>query len=185
MRARTAVQTAPTPGVGDLLLSPVALVCVAGLVINDHWLKGRGAGWLTGMLSDATGAVLVALLLVAVVEVAGRHLGRAEPVGIVGAACMVAVTVCGVALAKCTDLGNAIASRVLGAFRWPIDAAIGLVSGGGVTGPGHVAIVRDPLDVVAALACCVVVWMVARRADGSTGDAPVETAVSLEALERP
>jgi hypothetical protein len=115
------------------------------------------------MLSDATGSVILAALLIAVADWLRSRSWRSEQIGVVGATVAVASVIGGVALAKCTALGNALASNVLGVARWPVDLVDSSLSGQGVSGLHPIFIVRDPYDVVAASLCAVVVFIVARR----------------------
>src|SRR5438045_2459919 len=57
----------------DALLEPTPLAAIALLLLNDHALKARWPGVVTGKLSDAAGLVFFPLLLrVVVVAVAPR-----------------------------------------------------------------------------------------------------------------
>src|SRR6185436_11303383 len=60
---------------GEALLSPLALLSLGVLVINDHALKGAFPGFVTGKLSDAAGMLLFPLLLHALVEIGCAALG--------------------------------------------------------------------------------------------------------------
>lgn len=60
---------------GDVMLQPVALIALVLLIVNDHFLKGRGYGLVTGKLSDVAGLVFFPLLLVSLWELA-RSVGR-------------------------------------------------------------------------------------------------------------
>ena len=62
------------------LASPVAVVSLVLLVLNDHLLKQAWPGAVTGKLSDVAGLVVAPLLLtvgLAAVGVRGRARGRA------------------------------------------------------------------------------------------------------------
>lgn len=63
---------------GDVLLHPVALVALAALLLNDHYLKHHFHGLIPGKLSDVAGLVFFPLLLMAIAEGA-RKLARVEP----------------------------------------------------------------------------------------------------------
>lgn len=55
---------------GDLLLNPWVGVALIVLVVNDHVLKARFGGVVTGKLSDVAGVFVLPLLTLALVEVA-------------------------------------------------------------------------------------------------------------------
>jgi hypothetical protein len=57
-------------------LHPVPLAALAILIVNDHLLKGRGPGWLTGKLSDFAGVLFFPLLLTALGDVIACAVGR-------------------------------------------------------------------------------------------------------------
>ncbi len=59
------------------LLHPGALVAIATLVVNDHFLKHRVPGLLTGKLSDFAGLAFFPLFLQALAELAGARVSRA------------------------------------------------------------------------------------------------------------
>ena len=75
---------------GGVLLHPVALVALVALVVNDHVLKWRYPGLLTGKASDIAGLVLAPLVLLALVEWWGRPVPTPVPgTGALGAALVV------------------------------------------------------------------------------------------------
>jgi len=46
------------------ILNYIFIVCVFTLLVNDHYLKFRHTGWLTGKLSDVAGIIILPLILV-------------------------------------------------------------------------------------------------------------------------
>ncbi len=60
---------------GDLLLSPWVGIALIVLVLNDHVLKARFGGMITGKLSDVVGVFVLPLLTLALVEVARYAFG--------------------------------------------------------------------------------------------------------------
>jgi hypothetical protein len=50
------------------LLSPIFLVALAALIVNDHFIKGHFPGVISGKLSDVAGLIFFPILLVAVAE---------------------------------------------------------------------------------------------------------------------
>ena len=55
---------------GDLLIRPRAVVALVVLIVNDHVLKQRWPGLLSGKLSDLAGLVFLPLLIISVYELA-------------------------------------------------------------------------------------------------------------------
>src|SRR3954462_10594003 len=53
----------PTPRNKNLLLNPVFIIGLLLLTLNDHWLKMRYPGVLTGKLSDFAGMLIFPLFL--------------------------------------------------------------------------------------------------------------------------
>jgi hypothetical protein len=60
------------------LLHPVPLFALATLILNDHVLKQRYPGWVTGKLSDVAGMVFFPLLLLAFIDMGRRLVGAAQ-----------------------------------------------------------------------------------------------------------
>lgn len=69
----------PTPRPGDALLSPVFLLSLLVLGVNDHLLKAAFPGWLTGKLSDFAGVFAFAVALG--VALGGRRVAGAVLAG--------------------------------------------------------------------------------------------------------
>lgn len=151
---------------GGALVHPVPLVAIAVLVVNDHVLKGRAPGLVTGKLSDFAGLVFFPLLLEALVEgartLAGRFRGPSRALGL---AC-VGLTGCGFAWVKTTHLGVETYGLVLGLLQSPFRAVAHAFGFG--AGPAFVpaGIVRDPSDLAACLALVVPAFLCAARARG-------------------
>ncbi len=59
---------------GGFLVSWVFLVPLAVLIVNDHYVKARHPGAVSGILSDIAGLCYFPILLVAIAEIIGRLL---------------------------------------------------------------------------------------------------------------
>ncbi len=100
---------------GSELLHPAALAAMVVLALNDHLLKGRAPGWLTGKLSDFAGLLFFPLLLTAAWNTARWALGR--PWRLTRRALIAAVVATGVGFVV-WKLGG-----IRGAVRDPTDLA--------------------------------------------------------------
>jgi hypothetical protein len=100
---------------GGELLHPAALAAMVLLALNDHVLKGRAPGWLTGKLSDFAGLLFFPLLLTAGWNTARWALRR--PWRLTSRALVIAVVATGIGF-TIWKLGG-----VLGAVRDPSDLA--------------------------------------------------------------
>jgi len=114
-----------TRPLGAALLHPVALASLALLVVNDHVLKTRFPGVVTGKLSDFAGMVVAPLVLAAMIEVVLPTTRRALVA--LGSALAVGL---GFALAKTWAPASYVYEH---AFFWR----------------GRVTLVRDATDLVA------------------------------------
>lgn len=136
---------------GDLLLRPVAVVAVLVLIVNDHLLKHRWPGLLSGKLSDIAGLVFLPILIISVCEVARATARRTWPMGQRGIVAVTVTVAIGFAATKLSPAVGAAYGDVLGWLRWPL--------------AGHwsqVGISRDPTDVLCTPAV-IVAWIESRR----------------------
>jgi hypothetical protein len=110
----------------NALLSPLFLVALFTLAINDHLLKGAGVlpGWLTGKLSDIAGLIVLPVVLAAICRVRSRR---------------------GVALAQAVSVAFLAGLKLSPWFATSWATLVGLV---GI--PWHNVV--DPTDLVAVLA---------------------------------
>jgi hypothetical protein len=125
-----------------VLLHPVALFATATLILNDHVLKARYPGWVTGKLSDFAGMVVAPLVLVAIAD-ALAPAALVKRRGYERASAWVCVALVGCAFAAVKTW--APATRLY-------EAAFGLLW-------GRAALVRDPTDLFALPFGLVAVWI--------------------------
>jgi hypothetical protein len=125
------------------LLRPAALLAIALLVINDHVLKARAPGLVTGKLSDVAGLVFFPLLLAAAAEQVGLRGGRA--------AVIAAAAATGIAFAaiKLWAPAGELYRVGLAALQWPFHALAALLDGSALPALGRVRLVQDPTDLLA------------------------------------
>ncbi|WP_281328756.1 hypothetical protein [Polyangium sp. 6x1] len=125
------------------------LFALATLVVNDHVLKQRHPGWVTGKLSDVAGMVFFPLFLLAVIDMGGRLLGRARfrrDRVLLMCAQATAIVFCAVKTwAPATELYE----WGLGLLQWPFRALVAILGGGSPGAVGRVALVQDVTDLVA------------------------------------
>jgi hypothetical protein len=158
---------------GDVCLSPVFIVSLGILVVNDHWLKGRYHDAFTGKLSDAAGIVFFPLLLVAIVEVGRRLTARAPwALSTTGVSLCVGITALVFTLAKVTKPVNRFYGWATAQLEKP-PLLLKWLFGGGHTPNPRVVIVHDPTDLV-VLPLLVIPWLVARAYSRRSNDSRVE-----------
>jgi hypothetical protein len=144
-RTNAAVRRRRTPG--DLLVRPIAVVALMTLIVNDHIIKQRWPGLLSGKLSDIAGLVFLPLLIVSVCEVTRAAVGRPWQMGKRGVVAVAVAVVIGFAATKLSTAVAASYGDMLGWLRWPL---IGHWS--------QVAISQDPTDVICAPAA-ILAWI--------------------------
>ena len=136
---------------GDVLVRPLAVVALMTLIVNDHVLKPRWPGLLTGKLSDLAGLVFLPLLIISLCEVARAAMRRSWRVSERAVIAIVAIVALGFAATKLSTAVAAAYGDVLGWLRWPL---IGHRS--------QVAISHDPTDVLCT-PVAIVAWIESRR----------------------
>jgi len=118
---------------GAVLLHPVALGALAVLLLNDHVLKARFPGLVTGKLSDFAGMVVAPLVLVAALDAALPGFLVVQRRYRAASAWVSAGLVASVFAATKTWSGATLAYEAAFHLIWR----------------GHVTLVRDPTDLVA------------------------------------
>jgi hypothetical protein len=141
---------------GDALVSPLAIAALAVLFVNDHDLKQRWPGWLTGKLSDLAGLVLLPIVLLTLLELVRGAVS--ETPWPTRACCLIAGT--GFVLLECWPPASLLFRATLGTLQWPVRAWLA----------GHpvelrwVRHVADREDLVALPALLLPWWYGTRRA---------------------
>jgi len=140
------------PVLGAAVANPLAIASLAVLAVNDHVLKARFPGLVTGKLSDFAGMALAPLVLVALADavVPARLLARQAWPRASAWACACAVAIA-FALAK-TWAPATHAYEAAFAWLWR----------------GRVTLVRDASDLVALPMGALAAIVATRRAQGVT-----------------
>ena len=136
---------------GGALLHPVALLSIAVLIVNDHFLKAAYSNWITGKLSDFAGLVFFPLLLVSAWELV-RNRGPSRTA--LNVACVSTAIV--FTLAKTTPAGSLAFQWGLGLAQWPFRALAG-------DSLARVAHVMDATDLIALPSIALAWWIGAAR----------------------
>lgn len=163
------------------LISPLPLLAIALLVVNDHVLKARVPGTVTGKLSDLAGMVFFPLLLAALAEHAGlRRRGTVAVAALATGAVFAAIKL----WAPAGDL-----YRVgLAALQWPFRALAAAVTDTALPALGRAHLTADPTD-VAVLPALIIPVLLARRISAARAPresgALVAEAIATAAPSRP
>lgn len=147
------------PGGG--LLHFVPLAAIALLIANDHLLKPRYPGVLTGKLSDLAGLAFFPLFLQGLLELCG--LRRSDRVL---RACVASTALVFTAVKTLPAALHAYRFG-LGALQWPLRALLAAVHGAPLPDFAPVAAVLDPTDLVALPMLALALWV--RPPGGETG----------------
>ncbi|MFN0252305.1 MAG: hypothetical protein ACKV2T_35850 [Kofleriaceae bacterium] len=142
-----------------LMLSPVMLLAIALLIINDQFLKQAMPGVLTGKLSDVAGLIFFPILLVAALE----HIKvRTSHRTVAFAAIATGVVFASI---KTLPFAGDVYRVGLAALQWPFRALLAVVAGDAVPGLHRVQLTQDPTDLIALPALLVPVWLAKRVMD--------------------
>jgi hypothetical protein len=152
------------PLMAEALLGPAVVPALVVLVVNDHVLKVRWPGIVTGKLSDAAGLVILPVVLVAMIEGIRIVFRSQHPTArgreLALAACLSAAAFTAV---KTSAWVAAAYSDALGWVQWPVRSAAALVTGGAPPGHSPVTVLADPSDLLALPAIAIGV-LAAQRA---------------------
>ena len=146
------------------LLHPVPLFALATLILNDHVLKQRYSGWVTGKLSDVAGMVVFPLFLLAIIDVITRLFGAAQLQRdrvLLACAFATAIVFCAV---KTWAPATAFYELGLGLLQWPLRAAIAMLGGESPGAVSRVALARDVTDLIAVPFVSIAIFVGSRRA---------------------
>lgn len=143
-------------------MNPLVIAAIAVLVVNDHLLKVRQPGLVTGKLSDVAGLVFFPLLLQALWEVVSSRGGAGwrPSTQVLGLCC--ALTGLVFAAVKLAAPATELYAWGGGALRWPLDLAWASFTGASPPPFSRLAVTRDPTDLVALPALCAA-WSLGRR----------------------
>jgi hypothetical protein len=152
---------ASRPPLGASLLHPIALLALALLLANDHLLKARYPGFVTGKLSDLAGLIVAPLVLVATTDfLAPASLLRRRDYARVSA-WLCALVVAGAfaatkTWAPATRAYEAMYELARAPLRWLVACALSRAPYG-----ERIVLARDPTDLF-ALPMAVVAALIAR-----------------------
>lgn len=140
---------------GDGLLHPVVVAALTVLLVNDHILKARFPGAITGKLSDFAGLVMFPLFIQALIEVVSSARRRfVKPSNVVLTVSILVSAAAFSALQLIPQVGDAYQVG----FGWLRSLPEVLH---GLSAP-RVALTQDPTDLV-ALVSLIVAWHVGAR----------------------
>lgn len=156
-------RTESQPVIGEALLHPIAVLSVAVLLLNDHWLKARFPGFVTGKLSDLAGMVFFPLLLLTLFDAVSRMIRNRS--GLHHRALLLCVAMTGLVFVavKTTDVGAESFRHLWAIMQWPARA----IAAHRIVPIGRVRLVQDTTDLI-ALPLLVVAYGVGRRAISHT-----------------
>lgn len=132
------VRWALSPRAARLRTHPVVLGSLVLLVVNDHLLKQRWPGPVTGIASDVAGLVLLPVAIVLVLDAA-----RARPVDRRTMVAASAVVALGFAAVELVPVADAAYEVGLGVVGWPVRTLLG------GDGGWRVVATADPWDLLA------------------------------------
>jgi len=158
------------------LLHPLALAAIALLIINDHVLKARYPGWLTGKLSDVAGLVFFPLLLRALLAPIARLAPRGPRRALRRPALPLARSRLLIACIAMTALAFA-AIKLAAPATAACEQILGAIEGVRVT------IVRDPTDLLALPFVLAALW-IARRVEPEGRPSELECSASASSPGR-
>lgn len=153
---------AAKPKAGWYLTHPVTLLAIAVLVLNDHLLKERWPGLITGKLSDLAGLAFFPLLLLGALDLAAQLLGKSWSVNRRFRVGIVAVLVTAVVFAsiQLSPWAEGAYVEALAVIQWPYHALAALLQDYPVPAPRAPNNTADPTDLVALVALLVPLWLV-------------------------
>jgi len=142
------------------LLRPVALLAIALLVINDHVLKTRAPGLVTGKLSDLAGLSFFPLLLAAAAEQVGLRGDRA--------AVLAATIATGLAFSavKLWAPAGELYRVGFAALQWPFRAVAAAITDTALPALGRAQLAQDPTDLLVLPALLVPIALAKRAPPG-------------------
>lgn len=151
--------TTPRRAMSGVLTHPVAVAALATLVANDHVLKARYPGLVTGKLSDFAGMVVAPLvLLVATSAVAPTRLAERRSFGAIAPWACALVVAAAFAATKTWEPATRLYEVAMAAARAPLRRVLAQALGRGPWGE-TIELVRDPTDLVALPMGALAAWI--------------------------
>jgi hypothetical protein len=141
------------PHVVRVLTSPVVVGALVVLVVNDHVLKARWPGLVTGLASDVAGLLVAPALVAAAIAVVTRRTPGVTTVLAIGVA-----VGAGFAAVELVPVAADAYETAAGQVGSPLRRLLGQ------PGTTRVVAVSDPLDLLAVPAVLVAPWLWGREA---------------------
>lgn len=133
----------------------------AGLLLNDHYLKGRAPGVLTGKLSDILGMFLVPLVWMvcvgACIRLTGVRVAPRMARRILSVLCMLAAAC--LVVVKTTEVGAATFGHIIGILRAALRSPLAFMYGSSLPPVRPIEVVVDPTDLIALIALLPAIWV--------------------------
>jgi hypothetical protein len=143
------------PVIGEPLLHPVALVSVGILLLNDHCLKARFPGAVTGKLSDIAGLIFFPLLLWSLVDITSRLVRNRTGLTRWGLYACIAITALVFSAGKSTVIGAELCRWFWAAAQWPFRA----IAAERIISLRKINFVQDPTDLYVLPTLLITAWI--------------------------
>ena len=151
-----------SPRVARLRTHPVVIGALAVLIVNDHLLKERWPGPVTGIASDVAGLVLLPVAIVLVLDAV-----RAQPVDRRTVVATSAVVAFGFAAVELLPAADAAYEVGLGLVGWPARTLFG------GDGGWRVVATPDPGDLLALPFAATGAWLWSRTEEAAVRARPI------------
>lgn len=140
----------PLASGGEFLLRPSVLLSMVVLVVNDHSLKERWPGTVTGKLSDVAGLVFFPVVVLTLLEVGLRLVRLSGRWPIERLLWLVTIaSAIGFTVVKTSPAAAAGYSEALGWMQWPVRATLAVVQRATIPDQHPITVRSDPWDLLA------------------------------------